>query len=117
VALSTRTRRYSRYEEFLPYPTPESLDEFQGPPSGIIRVDHNICTSPNPVFDLSDERSVKSLYAATLRDGSVTQQVQIINRDRFLEVWPELNLPGKCLDVWETKFPELVDLYETLKDA
>jgi len=117
MALSTRTRRYSRYEEFLPYPTPNSLDEFRGPSAGIVRVDHNICTSPNPVFDLSDERSVKALYAAAIREGSVQQQLQIINLDRFLELWPDLNLPGRCLDVWETKFPQLIEIYESTKTA
>jgi len=111
MALSNRTRYYSRFEARIPYQTPDSFDEFQGPTTGTITVDHNICTAPDPSYDLSDVASVNSLYSATIRDGTVEQQRQIINKDLFLKLWPELNLPGRCLDIWETKFPELVDLW------
>jgi len=116
VALSTRPRYYSRYEQMLPYPTPDSLDELQGPVSGVITVDYNINTSPTPSYDLSDDSRIKSLYAAALRDGTVKQQREIINKDKFLELWPELNLPGRCLDVWESKFPQLISIYESARN-
>jgi len=99
-------RGYS-YADHLPYDTPGSLDELQGPTSGKVRVRPPISTAPNPVFDLDHEGMRHSLYAAVIRDGNPQDQRELLARDLLVAAWGELNLPTRARAIWEAKFPEL----------
>jgi len=99
-------RGYS-YADHLPYDTPASLDELQGPTSGKVRVRPPISTAPDPVFDLDHEGMRRSLYAAVIRDGNPQDQRELLARDLLVAAWGELNLPTRARAIWEAKFPEL----------
>ena len=95
------------YADHIPYVTPDSLDDLRGPTSGVVTVGPHIDTSLNPVYEVSDPRRARELYGATVRDGSVVDQVRILDRRLLLRLWPQLNLPTRCRALWEQRFPEL----------
>lgn len=107
--MSVTVSRGFRFEQTIPYDTPESLDELHGPTSGAVRVRPRIDTSPDPVYDLADPGQRWSLYSAVVRDGLPSEQAGILNRSVLLVLWAELNLPARCREVWEDKFPELAE--------
>ncbi|MFD2793428.1 hypothetical protein ACFS27_07685 [Promicromonospora vindobonensis] len=95
------------YADHIPYVTPDSLDDLRGPTSGVVTVGPHIDTSMNPVYEVSNPRRARELYSATVRDGSVVDQVRILDRRLLLWLWPQLGLPTRCRAIWEQKFPEL----------
>ncbi len=99
-----------RFEQTIPYDTPESLDDLQGPTSGLVRVSPRIDTSLNPVYDVSSPSNRWSLYSAVVRDGLPADQVAILDRGLLLAMWVDLNLPVRCRRIWEDKFPELAEI-------
>jgi hypothetical protein len=42
-----------------------------------------------------------------LAEGLVADQVEILNRERLIAVRPELMLPQRVRELWESRFPEL----------
>lgn len=68
IEMSTVSRGL-RFEQTIPYDTPESLDDLQGPTSGLVRVSPRIDTSLNPVYNVSNPSNRWSLYSAVVRDG------------------------------------------------
>lgn len=97
-----------RFADTIPYQKPDSLDDLHGPRTGTVRVSSHICTSPDPVFDVADPGQRWGLYSATVRDGMPYEQVELLDRDWLIEMWPDLNLPTRCRAEWEELFPELV---------
>jgi hypothetical protein len=95
------------YADHIPYVTPDSLDDLRGPTSGVVTVGPHIDTSLHPTYDISNTRRARELYSATVRDGSVLDQVRILDRRLLLRLWPELNLPNGCRAVWEQRFLDL----------
>ena len=98
-----------KFADHLPWCMPESLDELQGPTSGLVRTTGSICTAPDPVFDIDDLLELRGLYRSTVRDGTSAEQSKFLDRDTLIELWPELILPYQCRDAWEARFPELVE--------
>lgn len=54
-----------------------------------------------------DPGGIELAYRAVLAEGTVTDQVVILNRDRLVAVWAELMLPRRARGLWEGPFPEL----------
>lgn len=107
MSARTTVPRGWRYEETIPYATPDSLDDLHGPTSGTVTVQGHINTSPHPVYDLSDEAMVWHLYSAVVRDGNAADQAALLDRATLVSVWRTLNLPTRCREIWESKFPQL----------
>ena len=57
--------------------------------------------------DLDAEGGIGLAYRAVLTEGSVADQVSVMNRARLMSVWPELLLPRRVRELWEVRFPEL----------
>jgi hypothetical protein len=95
------------YADHIPYDTPDSLEDLQGPTSGVVTVGPHIDTSLNPVYELRDQDRLQSLYSRVVRSGSASDQVKFLDRRVLLRTWPSLNLPVRCRKIWEQKFPDL----------
>lgn len=99
-----------RFEQTIPYDTPESLDELHGPTAG----DHPRAPSHQhqfrTVYNLAEPSQQWSLYSAVVRAGLPSEQAAILSRGMLLALWPDLNLPARCRAIWEDKFPELAGL-------
>ena len=96
-----------RYADHIPYSTPSSLADLRGPTSGTVRVDGNIDTSLNPVYDLTLPSRRWSLYVKVVQSGTADEQAELLDRDTLIELWPTLMLPDRCRAIWEAAFPEL----------
>ena len=99
--------RGSVYADHIPYVAPESLDELRGPTSGVVTVGPHIDTSLNPVYELRDPDRLQNLYTRVVRSGFVPDHVDYLDRRILLRLWPSLDLPARCRQIWEQKFPEL----------
>ncbi|TIH36189.1 transcriptional regulator [Subtercola vilae] len=96
-----------RFQDVKPYDAPEQLEDLRGPASGALRLPPWIYWGPNPAVDLSALWGATKAYQATIQEGTVEDQVKILNRDVLISVWAELNLPPRARQLWESRFPEL----------
>lgn len=99
-----------RYADLVPFDTPGSLGDLQGPTSGVIRVSSHINTAPEPAYDLDVPASLRSAYGAIVREGYASEQVTLLDKATLLRLWPDLWLPQRCRDTWTAQFPELLQL-------
>lgn len=91
-----------------PYEVPERLDDLKGPAGGVVELPHTVLWAPGGGrVDLDEEGGVGLAYRAVVAEGSVADQVAILNRDRLVAVWQELLLPRRARELWEARFPEL----------
>lgn len=95
------------YRDIKPYEAPAQLDELHGPHHGHVQLPINVYWGPAYTFDLANESDVVEAYQATLREGRTIDQVELLNRDLLVTVWPELLLPVRVRSLWEGRFPEL----------
>lgn len=95
------------YRDIKPYDAPTRLDELQGPRSGQLELPLNVYWGPAYTFDLANESDMVEVYEATLREGRAVDQMELLNRDVLVAIWPELVLPVRVRDLWEQRFPEL----------
>lgn len=96
-----------RYEDHIPYATPDSLDDLHGPTTGRVRVGGHIDTSLHPIYDLGDNDRRRHLYARVVRSGTVRDQISLLDKDILIELWPRLNIPNQCRSIWEKRFSVL----------
>ena len=97
------------YRDVKPYDAPARLDELIGPRSGHIELPLNVYWGPPYSFDITNESDIVEAYQATLREGRTLDQIQLLNRDLLVAIWPELVLPVRVRDLWEQRFPELAN--------
>ncbi|WP_066039600.1 hypothetical protein [Herbiconiux solani] len=95
------------YRDIKPYEAPAELDELRGPRDGSVELPITVYWGPAHTFDLANESDVVEAYQATLREGRTVDQVELLNRDLLMRVWPELLLPVRVRSLWEGRFPEL----------
>jgi hypothetical protein len=95
------------YRDIKPYEAPARLDELHGPRDGRVQLPINVYWGPAYTFDLTNESDVVEAYQATLREGRAIDQVELLNRDLLVAVWPELLLPVRVRALWESRFPDL----------
>jgi hypothetical protein len=95
------------YRDIKPYAAPAVLEELHGPRSGQIDLPINVYWGPTHAFDLGNESDIVEAYQATLREGRVVDQMELLNRDLLVAIWSELLLPVRLRELWESRFPEL----------
>lgn len=102
------SRRRVFFRDVKPYAVPETLDDLKGPPSGVVDLPHSVLWAPGGGrVDLDAEGGAGLVYRAVLAEGTVADQVAVVNRDRLTTMWPELLLPRRVRELWEDRFPEL----------
>jgi hypothetical protein len=95
------------YRDLKPYDVPDRLDDLRGPNDGRMELPLNVYWGPEAIVDLDTPGGVVKAYQAALREGRVADQVELLNRDLLVKIWPELLLPVRLRDLWESRFPEL----------
>jgi hypothetical protein len=95
------------YRDIKPYDVPDQLEQLEGPRSGQVELPLNVYWGPPHTFDLDNESDRVEAYQATLREGRVVDQVELLNRDLLVQLWPELLLPVRVRALWESRFAEL----------
>lgn len=96
------------FRDVKPYAVVEDLDQLHGPAGGVIELSHSVLWAPGgPYVDLDEPGGTALAYQAVLAEGTVEDLAQVLNRDRLIAVWPELMLPRRVRQMWESRFPEL----------
>lgn len=95
-----------RIQDVKPYDAPAGLDELHGPRSGHVGLPPWLYWGPNPTFDV-ESADIVTAYQATIQEGRTVDQVQILNRELLIAIWPELTMPPRVRQLWEGRFPEL----------
>jgi hypothetical protein len=95
-----------RIQDVKPYDAPASLDELHGPRSGTVGLPPWVYWGPDATFDV-ESADIVAAYQATIQEGRTVDQVQILNRELLIAIWPELAMPARVRKLWEGRFPEL----------
>ena len=95
------------YQDVIPYETPLTLDALSGPTEGMVELPLSVYWGPDATADLSTPAGVEKVYENVVREGTSEIQEALLNADVLQRVWPQLRLPKRCRDTWETRFPEL----------
>lgn len=96
-----------QFKDVVPYDTPSSLAALRGPAHGSIELPLSVYWGPSRSFELADSRDVRSAYQALVREGTSAVQEALLNAELLQQVWLSLQLPQRCRDIWETRFPIL----------
>ena len=95
------------YRDVIPYDTPSSLAALVGPAEGVLTLPVAVHGGPDATADLSTADGLAKAYENLVREGTSRQQEELLNADLLRRVWPQLRLPTRCRDLWQTRFPEL----------
>lgn len=96
------------FRDVKPYAIVEDLDQLRGPAGGVVELSHSVLWAPGGGrVDLDRPGELRMAYRAVLNEGTVEDLVNVLNRGRLIAVWPELLLPFRVLEMWESRFPEL----------
>lgn len=96
------------FRDVKPYEVPDSLDPLHGPAGGVVQLSHSVLWAPGGGrVGLDEPGGTAMAYQAVLAEGTVADQVSVLNRDRLVVVWAELMLTRRIRDLWEGRFPEL----------
>ena len=98
------------YRDVKPYEAPHDLAELEGPDAGVVTLPRSVYWGPWQEVHLDVESDVLKAYAALLREGRESDQRASINRELLLRVWPDLTLPDRVRELWQSRFPELQSL-------
>lgn len=96
------------FRDIKPYAVVDSLDQLQGPVGGVVELSHSVLWAPGGGrVDLDEPGGLGLAYRAVLNEGTVEDLVRVIHCDRLVAAWPELMLPFRVRELWESRFPEL----------
>lgn len=96
------------FRDVKPYAIVDDLDQLRGPAGGVVELPHSVLWAPGgPYVDLDEPGGRGLAYRAVLAEGTVEDLVRVLNRDQLIAMWPELLLPRRVREMWETRFPEL----------
>lgn len=118
------------YRDTYPYESPHSLDDLRGPARGTVTLPSYTYSQPSPIsitaeawaeehpgmvvftgtqstFTLNDLQDTTYGYFALLTRGRLSDQIALINRDRLVAIWAEINVPLRVEKIWRRKFREL----------
>lgn len=103
---STQGRVYFR--DVKPYAVVDSLDQLHGPAGGVVDLSHSVLWAPGGGrIDLDEPGGVGLTHRAVRAEGTVEDLVHVLHRGRLGAVWPDLMLPNRVREMWESRFPEL----------
>lgn len=95
------------YTASFPYASPLSLAELRGPTSGTVTVPAYVDPRPGAEFVVQEPTSLRALYGAVVRAGTLDDQRALLDGALLAQVWMSLTLPGVCRELWESRIPEL----------
>jgi len=84
---------------------PAALDELRGPTAGVIRLPLRLYWSgPDPQnveWDLARTSDRRWLYEVVLREGSLTDQRELVNGAELVRLWDAMYLPPHIRQAWQ----------------
>lgn len=106
--MTGQTMRHLRFRDVKPIEAPASLDELQGPAIGAVTLPLRVRWVPGDrTYDVGETGGARVVYQAVLAEGTVEDQRRFLNRDRLIQVWPDLNLDQRVVRLWGGRFSQL----------
>jgi hypothetical protein len=102
--------RRIRYRDLIPYAAPDRLEDLDGPAHGVVKLPVTACIDIDREVDLDSATGRHKLVHSLVQEGTVSQQIELLNADLLRTVWPRLTLDSRCQELWESRFPELTEL-------
>lgn len=103
---TTEARVYFR--DVKPYAIVDSLDQLRGPAGGVVELSHSVLWAPGDGrVDLDEPGGTGLAYRAVLSEGTVADLKQVLNPQELIAAWPDLMLPRRVREMWESRFSEL----------
>lgn len=100
--------RIIRLRDVKPYSIPRSLNDLNGPRTGVLHLPKSIYWAPGGGdITLSTEGSTKLAYQSVIAEGTIDQQCRFLNKDLLIELWPHLSIPSRAAHEWQERFPQL----------
>lgn len=95
--------------DFMPFFTPDSLDDLQGSPTAVFTLPVTVYWGPRrPPFDMSKPGDVVRAYTEIVGHADKTTQCRLLDKTLLVKHWRELFLDRRRVrPAWEAKFPEL----------
>ena len=93
----------ARFGDTKPYYAPLSLDNLQGPDSGIIKLPQSVYWGPNRWFNLSHRSALREVYQTVLQEGTIEDIIEYLDGKVLLSLWNDLPLPPRVVHLWEQK--------------
>ncbi|QKZ24284.1 hypothetical protein [Streptomyces chartreusis] len=88
------------------------LSQLRGAATGAVQVPDELADAALAgEVDVNDSGRCSLLYQRAMVHGSSTLQTDVLNSNRLVQLWPDLvhDLPSAITQVWQQRFPELVD--------
>lgn len=96
------------YQASRPYTVVAALEELHGPTTGRVHLPDRLAWSGQREFNVEDPHDREALYMIVLREAMHPEDLQqFLDHGALLEVWPDLWLPVKTRQLWESRFPQL----------
>ncbi len=96
------------FRDVKPYAVVDTLDQLHGPAGGMVELSHSVLWAPGGGrVDLDRPGGLRLAYRAVLNEGTVEDLENVLNRERLVAVWPDLMLPFRVLEMWQSRFLEL----------
>lgn len=100
----------STYASGKPYVVPGRLDVLVGPSAGRVRLPRHIDWGPEHAYDLGDVGDAAVMYERVIREAQSERDLaELLDARTLRRLWPRLVLPARARELWEARFPELVD--------
>lgn len=93
--------------DVVSYEVPSSLADLHGPDSGVLVLPMSVYWGPEKECRLDSHDGVVKAYQAIIREGTLTEQTDLLNVRLLRRVWPWLLLPARCRQLWESRHPSL----------
>lgn len=102
------TPRGFQHGDTIPYVVPDSLDDLQGPTSGVVELPQAIDPLTGTRYNLDNLDEQVSMYSRVISEASRTDELaRYLNRDVLVQLWPSLTLSRFCVRKWNARFSEL----------
>ncbi|MFQ6486089.1 transcriptional regulator [Brachybacterium epidermidis] len=102
------TEKRIRFRDIKLYDIVDSLDDLRGPAHGVITPeDVRLKPIGRTTVDIDDDGDCLEMYREALTDCSADVIAQYVNKERLLELFPDLCLDDRVFDLWRGKFPEI----------
>jgi hypothetical protein len=96
------------YSDILPYAVAETLEELQGPTSGVVMLPNSLAWTGRRSFDLSKPADVASMYKVVLHEARGAEDLRrYLNRRLLVEHWDDIGTGRAVRPLWEQRFPQL----------
>ncbi|MFE1098534.1 hypothetical protein [Streptomyces smyrnaeus] len=110
VAAAMMDPRMTRWRASVGFAVVDDFARLSGPAENVVKVPAGLVWGDSRAeVAVTDRRRLRELYRVVLADGTADQQAAILNPDLLCSFWQPGLAEAPIMDVWESRFPQLVE--------